>query len=226
MKQVERAVILAAGLGTRLKWLTDQRPKALMQVAGEPAITRVIRHLVTQGIKEIVVNAHHHREQLQGYVGDGSRFGCRVVISSEPELLDSGGGVRKAMTLFAGEGPFVVHNADVLSDIKVDVLAKNLPIDGVCICLVPNPPYHAAGDFVLQHGHVSLGTEDRYTFAGVSVWQPSVFDDYAVGEVFSLVQPLRRLMEQGQCRGLLHQGKWFDIGRPVDLMRANRAFSR
>lgn len=226
MRQVERAVVLAAGLGTRLKWLTDSRPKALMSVAGEPAISHVIRQLVTQGIKEVVVNAHHHGEQLQKYLGDGSRFGCRLTISYEQELLDSGGGVRKAMTLFAGAGPFVVHNADVLADIDLQVMAGRLPEDGACIALVVNPSYHPTGDFALQHGHVSLGEADRYTFAGVSVWHPSVFSHYTVGEAFSLVQPLHNLIEQQRCQGVLHQGNWFDIGRPVDLMRANRAFSR
>jgi len=226
MNQVERAIILAAGLGTRLKWLTDKRPKALMPVAGEPAITHVIRHLVTQGIKEIAVNAHHYGEQLKEHLGDGSRLGCRIVISDESELLDSGGGVRQALTLFAGAGPFVVHNADVLANVDVQAMAKGLPEDGACIALVPNPPYHPGGDFVLHQGDVSFGEEDRYTFAGVSVWQPSVFNDYAAGEVFSLVRPLSRLIEQGRCRGVLHQGRWFDIGRPADLMRANRTFGR
>lgn len=226
MNQVERAVILAAGLGTRLKWLTDSRPKALMPVAGEPAIVHVIRRLVSQGIKEIVVNAHHHGRQLQEYLGDGARLGCRIAISHEPELLDSGGGVRQAMTLFAGAGPFVVHNADVLADIDLQAMAERLPEDGVCIALVPNPPYHPDGDFVLHHGLVSLDGEDRHTFAGVSVWQPSAFDGYVAGERFSLVRPIRALIEQKRCQGGLHQGRWFDIGRPVDLMRANRILSR
>ena len=226
MKRVERAVILAAGLGTRLKWLTDRRPKALMPVAGEPAIAHVIRHLVAQGIKEFVVNAHHHAERLQEYLGDGSRCGCRIAISHEAELLDSGGGVRKAMALFAGVGPFVVHNADVLADIDVQAMARRLPERGACIALVTNPPYHRTGDFALQHGYVSLSGEDRHTFAGVSVWEPSVFSDYVAGEIFPLVRPLRGLIEQRQCQGILHLGRWFDIGRPVDLMRANRAFSR
>lgn len=222
MKRVERAVILAAGLGTRLKWLTDDRPKALMMVAGEPAIAHVIRRLVTQGVKSLVVNVHHHSGQLREYLGDGSRFGCRIAISHEPELLDSGGGVRQALTLLAGEGPVVVHNADVLADIDVQSLAAGLPEDGACVALVPNPAYNPSGDFSLHHGLLSLADEYRYTFSGISVWQPAVFDDFKRGDVFSLVQPLRMLIERGKCHGLLYQGRWFDIGRPGDLMRASR----
>lgn len=226
MKRVERAVILAAGLGTRLKWLTDSRPKALMLLAGEPAIVHVIRRLVTQGVKEIAVNAHHHGQQVADCLGDGARLGCRIVISHEPELLDSGGGVRQALSLLGGDGPLAVHNADILSDIDVRALARQLPAQGACVALVPNPPHNPAGDFALHHGHVALTDDDRYTFAGVSVWQPSVFDDYAVGEAFSLLQPLRSLIATRQCKGVLFHGRWFDIGRPADLMRAKRAFRR
>jgi len=226
MRQVEQAVILAAGLGTRLKWLTDSRPKALMSVAGEPAIAHVIRRLVAQGIKSIAVNAHHHWQQLEGYLGNGSRFGCRISISHEPALLDSGGGVRQALSLLSDEGPIVVHNADVLANIDVRLLAGHLPENGACIALVPNPPYNPAGDFALRCGRVSLDGSEHFTFAGVSVWQQSVFRDYAVGDVFSMVQPLRALIEKNRCSGLLYQGAWFDIGRPVDLLRANREFGR
>ena len=224
MKQVERAVVLAAGLGTRLKWLTNDRPKALMQVAGEPAIAHVVRRLVSQGVKNIAVNAHHHGQQLEAYLGDGARFGCRIVMSYEPELLDSGGGVRQALTLLAGEGPVAVHNADVLADVDVQTLAAHLPEGGASVALVPNPPYNPRGDFALHHGRLSLAEEGRHTFAGVSVWHPTAFDGYAAGEIFSLVQPFQALIERGLCRGLLYQGRWYDIGRPGDLMRANREF--
>jgi len=222
----KRAVILAAGLGTRLKWLTGQRPKALMRVAGEPAIGHVIRRLVAQGIREIAVNAHHHADQLLEYLGDGSRFGCLIVVSHESTLLDSGGGVRQALSKLPGSGLVVVHNCDVLADIDVHRLAAMVPDAGSSIALVANPPYHPDGDFMLRGSDVSLGGHDRFTFSGISVWDEQVFGSYAQGSVFSLVQPMRNLIGQGMCRGLLHRGDWFDIGRPSDLMRANRKMGR
>jgi len=226
MKRVERAVILAAGLGARLKWLTDKRPKALMRVAGEPVIGYVIRRLVAQGIREIAVNAHHHAEQLLEYLGDGSRFGCWITISREPKLLDSGGGVKQALLKLSGSGLVVVHNCDVLAGIDVRRLAAIMPGGGCSIALVANPPHHPNGDFILSGTDVSMSDHDRFTFAGVSVWDEQVFDSYPQGSVFSLVEPMRKLIGQGKCSGLLHRGDWFDIGRLSDLMRANRMMGR
>ena len=226
MKRVERAVILAAGLGTRLKWLTDSRPKALMRVAGEAAIGHVIRRLVAQGICEIAVNAHHHADQLVEYLGDGSRFGCRITISREAELLDSGGGVKQALSELLGSGLVAVCNCDVLADVDVHRLAALVPDGGCSIALVANPPHHPDGDFILYGTNVSISGSDRFTFSGISVWDEQVFDSYSQGSVFSLVEPMRELIGQGLCSGLLHRGDWFDIGRPSDLMRANRMKGR
>jgi len=224
MKKVERAVILAAGLGTRLKWLTDGRPKALMQVAGEPVIAHVIRALVKQGVREIAVNIHHHADQMRDYLGDGSRFGCRLVLSHEPSLLDSGGGVKQALKLLSGEGLFAVWNADVLSDINLHAMAARLQRSGAVIALVANPAHHPQGDFALGHDDlVRCGGDDRFTFSGVSVWHPDGFAIDSDGDLFSLTRPMRTLIAQHRCAGVLHSGYWFDIGRPRDLMLANRS---
>lgn len=223
MRRIERAVVLAAGLGTRLKWLTRHRPKALMQVHGEPVISHVIRRLVAQGIREIAVNAHHHAGQLHAWLGDGAAFGCHIVVSYEPSLLDSGGGVKQALGLLPGDGPVAVWNGDVLSDINVQMLAAAMPGQGAAIALVANPSHHPGGDFALQQGLVMAAGEPRFTFAGVSVWSASVFDEEPAGDVFSLTRPMRRLIAGGHCAGQLHRGQWFDIGRPRDLMQANRS---
>jgi len=228
MKQVERAVILAAGLGTRLKWLTCGRPKALMQVAGQPVIAYVIGRLVMQGVREIAVNAHHHADQMHAYLGDGSRFGCHLSISDEATLLDSGGGVKKALELLPGDGPFAVWNADVLAGINVQALAGILPVSlskpAAAIALVPNPAHHPAGDFALDGGMVKADEGTRFTFSGVSVWSADAFDDYRTGGVFSLTAPMRALIARERCAGIMHRGLWFDIGRPRDLMLANSRF--
>jgi len=221
-KPVERAVVLAAGLGSRLKWLTDTRPKALMQVAGEPVIAHVIRALVAQGIQDIVVNAFHHAEQLRVYLGDGSKFGCRLSVSYEDELLDSGGGVKQALELLPGDGPFAVCNADVLGFVDMRHLARELPEKGTAIALVPNPSHHPDGDFSLNRGYVEVDGDERFTFSGVSIWHADAFAAYQSGEVFSLIEPMREFIANKQCRGLVYRGPWFDIGRPRDLMQANR----
>ncbi|MDQ6970294.1 MAG: nucleotidyltransferase family protein [Mariprofundus sp.] len=222
MKHIDRAVILAAGLGTRLKWMTHERPKALMQIGGLPAITHVIRSLAAQGIHEIAVNAHHHADQLADYLGDGQRFGCNISISHEQDLLDSGGGVKKALALLPGNGAVLVYNSDVLADINVQRLAELLPAHGAALALVENPPHNPLGDFVLHGNNVTMNGYDRYTFSGVSVWNDSVFQNYEDNESFSLARSLRECMASDCCNGFLHHGYWFDIGRPRDLMRANQ----
>ena len=223
---VDRAVVLAAGLGTRLKWLTDSRPKALMQVRGEPVIAHVIRSLVSQGISDIVVNAHHHADRLKTYLGDGSRFGCRIRISYEPVLLDSGGGVKQALGFLPGSGLVAVCNADVLSNFDIRRLSEVIPTAGVAIGLVENPRHHPIGDFALNGTSVQAEGDNRLTFSGISLWHEKTFDEYEEGGIFSLVEPMRELIAGGRCSGIRHNGYWFDIGRPCDLMHANRLFDR
>jgi Nucleoside-diphosphate-sugar pyrophosphorylase involved in lipopolysaccharide biosynthesis/translation initiation factor 2B, gamma/epsilon subunits (eIF-2Bgamma/eIF-2Bepsilon) len=220
--RVERAVILAAGLGTRLKWLTRDRPKALIEVAGTPVIVHVIRELAAQGIRDIAVNVHHHAEKLVRALGDGSRFGVRLYYSREETLLDSGGGMRTAMQLLPGHGLLAVHNADVLADIDVQTLARACPEAGACLALVSNPAHHPAGDFALRHGLLVPDSEPRYTFAGVSVWEQNALDARLPGQVFPLVDTIQALADEHRCSGMLHGGFWFDIGRPCDLMLARR----
>ncbi|MDQ7011797.1 MAG: nucleotidyltransferase family protein [Mariprofundaceae bacterium] len=222
MECADRAVVLAAGLGTRLKWLTDNRPKALMQVAGTPVLVHVIRRLAAQGIHDIAINVHHHAEVLMKAVGDGAAFGVRLVFSREQELLDSGGGVVRALRLLPGDGLVAVHNVDVLADVDIRSLAEGMPAGGACLALVPNPAHHPQGDFALADGLIRDDGDVRYTYAGVSVWDPAVFANSPTGAVFPLIQPMRGLMAAGRLAGLLHRGAWFDIGRPRDLMRARR----
>jgi len=222
VRHVERAVILAAGVGSRLKWLTRNRPKALMPVAGQAAIVRAIRRLAAQGIRDIAINTHHHADVLETYLGDGSRFGVRLYFSFEDQLLDSGGGVRTALAVLPGDGLLAVHNTDVLSDIDVRKLAKLCPLLGCAIALTANPAHHPEGDFALRDGLVFDEGMPRHTFSGVSVWDEKALDGFAAGQAFPLVEPMRDLMGKRLCAGVLHRGAWFDIGRPVDLFRAGR----
>jgi len=225
-KEVNRAVILAAGLGTRLKWMTRNQPKALMDIQGEPAIAHVIRQLVGQGIRNIVVNTHHHADILMDYLGNGSRFGVNLIFSQESELLDSGGGVRTALDKLSGEGLVLVHNADVLADIDVQMLARRCPEYGCALALVTNPVHHPEGDFAIKNGLVNLQGSPRYTFSGVSIWHDSVFNSYPKNTSFSLLEPMKNMMKKQCCAGLLHRGQWFDIGRPKDVIRASREWKK
>jgi len=220
----DRAVILAAGLGTRLKWLTHNRPKALMQLGGMAAIERVLLRLAANGVRDVAVNTHHHAPILRDYLGDGSRYGVRLHFSHEPQLLDSGGGVLKALDVLPGDGPFYIYNADVLTDLPLAELMNRLPGNLGVLGLIPNPAHHPRGDFSLEHGKVVKHAHaNGATFAGVSLFTPEAFAPFAVGEKFPLTAVMKPLIEQGQLGGLIHRGQWFDIGRPRDLLQARAA---
>ncbi|MES0371830.1 MAG: nucleotidyltransferase family protein [Mariprofundaceae bacterium] len=227
MSRVNRAVILAAGLGTRLKWLTSNSPKAMMSIDGEPAIVQVIRRLAGQGIHDIAINVHHHAAKLIDYLGDGSGFGVRLYFSHESSLLDSGGGVRKAMDLLPGSGLILVHNSDVVADIDLQKLAHSVMTcadgSGAALALVPNPAHHPDGDFGITEGMVSLNRKPGFTYSGVSVWDEGSFSDYQSGETFPLTAPMKSLISQKKLSAVMHRGVWFDIGRPRDLMQARLA---
>ena len=222
--ETSRAVILAAGLGTRLKSYTEHKPKALMSIADEPAIVRVIRSLVAQGIHDIAINLHHHADLIQNTLGNGNHLNANLYYSYESSLLDSGGGVRTALDLLPQGEAVVVHNVDILSDIDVKALASHCPEDGSALALVHNPKHNQEGDFSLVQGRVSAKQNPSLTFSGVSVWDESVLRTYPSKQTFSLIKPIQQTMADNSCAGVLHQGFWFDIGRPHDLIQANRFY--
>jgi len=219
---IEHAIILAAGLGTRLTWLTKSKPKALMMIQGEPAIVHVLRQLSGQGIRNVVINVHHHAQQLMDALGTGAHWGMQITYSEEKKLLDSGGGVRTAMQYLPENVPFMVHNADIISDLDVHKLCQYLPAQGCALALVSNPQHHPSGDFSCQQHRVQRQGEPRYTFAGISLWHSQALLHYPCDTAFSLVQAMQEHIHHQTCAGLVHQGQWFDIGRPRDWMRANK----
>lgn len=219
---IEHAIILAAGLGTRLAWLTQKQPKAMMSIQGEPAITHVIRQLSRQGIRHMVINIHHHPQQLRDLLKQGQKLGVRIDFSHEKNLLDSGGGVRTAMQHLPEGVPFLVHNADIISDIEIQSLTTHHHSHGCTLALVKNPKHHPAGDFSCHHQHISLHEQPRYTFSGVSLWHTQSLQHLPINTSFSLVQVMHEHIKQKICTGFIHQGQWFDIGRPRDLIRANK----
>jgi len=217
-----KAMVLAAGLGTRMGRLTESTPKPLLDVGGETLIGRQLRRLAAAGITDVVVNVARHGEKIRDVIGDGHRYGVRVEYSDEgPEPLETAGGIVKALPLL-GTAPFVVANADVLTDFDFGGLA--LDGDDGQIVLVPNPEHHPAGDFAIDsRGRVSDRGE-RLTYAGIALFHPRLFAGLAPGR-----RPLKPILDaavaRGALRGLRYDGLWIDVGTPERLEAARARIS-
>ena len=122
-------MIFAAGLGTRLRPLTNDRPKALVEVAGKPMLQRVIERLKAAGVDEVVINIHYFGDKVTEFLEQNDNFGLTVHISDErqwsDEPLETGGGILKARQWLEGETPFIVHNADILTDLDLSAFYRN-----------------------------------------------------------------------------------------------------
>ncbi len=210
-------MILAAGRGERMRPLTDQVPKPLLEAGGKPLIQHHIEALREAGIIRLVVNHAHLGEQLVQALGDGRQFGVSISYSAEPEgALDTGGGIRQALPLL-GDAPFLVVNGDIWTDFPYATLSACEPAGLAHLVLVDNPAHHSEGDFGLRGEHVLLDKDvNKLTFSGIGVYRPRLFA--AVGaQRFPLAPLLRAAMDAGQVSGEHYRGDWMDIGTPQRL---------
>ncbi len=218
-----RAMILAAGRGNRMRPLTDHTPKPLLRVGGKPLIQYHIERLAAAGIRELAINHAHFGEQIEETLGDGSGLGVSIRYSPEGEgrALETGGGIFKALPLL-GPAPFLAINADIWTDCPFADLDRGLAADDLAhLVLVENPAHHPSGDFALDNGRVRSDGFPRYTFSGIGIYRPALFDGCTPG-AFPLAPLLRRAMDRGQVGGRLHLGHWHDIGTPERLDALDR----
>lgn len=210
-----KAMILAAGRGERMRPLTDQTPKPLLQAGGKRLIEYHIEALVRAGICDLVINHAHLGDQLEAALGDGSAYRAKIQYSDEQgQALETGGGIFNALSLL-GDEPFVVVNGDVWTD--YDFAHLQIPDEAdAYLVLVNNPPQHPKGDFMLRDQYVYDEQGARYTFSGISVLTPRLFEQCSAG-AFPLAPLLRQAMARGKVRGELFTGHWFDIGTPERL---------
>jgi N-acetyl-alpha-D-muramate 1-phosphate uridylyltransferase len=214
------AMILAAGRGERLRPLTDQLPKALVEVAGTSLLERHLAAVRAAGIRTVVINLGWHGEQIVERIGSGSRYGVAIVYSPEgDDVLETGGGIHRALPVL-GSDPFVVINADVYTDMPIPL---DLTEDGALahLVLVPTPAHKSAGDFDLVNGRIRNSDQPSLTFSGVAVYRPEFFAECSPGR-FPLAPMLRVAADAGQLTGSLHEGTWEDVGTPERLAALNR----
>jgi MurNAc alpha-1-phosphate uridylyltransferase len=213
-------MILAAGKGERMRPLTDTTPKPLLSVAGKPLLEYHLDKLVGAGFRELVINVSWLGQQIEDFVGDGSRWDCEVSYSREPEPLETAGGIVQALPLL-GEEPFLLINGDIWIDYPLPALAATDLAHGSLahLVLVDNPAHHAGGDFLLgANGSLSIreGAAAAFTYSGLAIYHPLFFRDLAPGKL-----PLRPVLEQGMGRrcvtGEYFAGNWLDLGTPERL---------
>ena len=214
------AMILAAGRGARLRPLTDEVPKSLVEIRGQSLLERHLENIRDAGIETAVVNLGWLGEKIVDRVGSGSRYGLDVIYSQEGDnVLETGGGIYKALPLL-GRDPFLVINADVYTDMPVPDTGLAAPVLGHLV-MVPTPDYREHGDFDLRDGLVRNDAVARLTFSGVAIYRPEFFMGCEAGR-FPLAPMLREAADAGQLSGELYDGPWADIGTKARLDAANR----
>jgi len=214
------AMILAAGRGERLRPVTDEVPKAMVEVRGEKLIDRHLHMLAGAGIETVIINLGWLGEQIVDHVESGERFGVRVVYSPEYDhVLETGGGIVRALPML-GSDPFWVVNADIYTDFELPdrELADDLLAE---LVLVPTPAHKARGDFELADGRTANSEQPTLTYSGIARYRPGFFAD-AGGGRFSVAPMLREAADAGTLGGTLHEGTWEDVGTPERLAILNR----
>ena len=238
MTEARTAMVLAAGLGERMRPLTLRLPKPLVPLAGRPLIDHVLDRLAAARVKTAIVNVHYLPEQLEAHLAARKGTPPEILVSDERGvLLDTGGGVKKALPLL-GHGPFFVHNADsVWSEGATPALSRMLrlwnPEEMDCLLLLApiatSIGYAARGDFSMApDGRLARRAEGEvvpFAFAGVSLCDERLFKDAPEGK-FSLNLLWDRALAPGKLYGMRMDGRWMHVGSPEALAEAESLFER
>jgi NDP-sugar pyrophosphorylase family protein len=237
---MKQAMIFAAGLGTRLKPLTDTMPKALVRVGGQPLIWHVIMKLKAAGYERIVVNVHHFAQQILDYLQANDNFGLDIRISDETSgLLETGGGIKKALPLFDSSEPILIHNVDILSNLDFNSLSMVAPPDALLVVSQRNTKrYLLFDDEYILDGWTNIETGEvrspypgidpidfkQLAFAGIQVLSPSAFPLFReMPDRFSIIDFYLKFCHQRAFMG--HEKKdlrLMDVGKIETLGQAEQ----
>ncbi|HAT72675.1 MAG TPA: nucleotidyltransferase [Elusimicrobia bacterium] len=217
-----KAMIFAAGLGTRLRPLTDNVPKALLEVGGAPMLELVIKKLAAAGVKELVVNTHHFHEKIEAFLRARNNFGLKAEISREAEFpLETGGGLKKAAAFFNDGKPFFAYNADVYSEMDLGALyAAHLSTGALATLAVRERSsrrhllFDAQMNLKGREGETEAAGLRPFAFSGIQVISPGIFAEMRETGVFSVTGVYLRLAGEGRpIKGFEDKSPyWSDIG--------------
>jgi|TARA_B110000196_G_C20917591_1_gene553644 MurNAc alpha-1-phosphate uridylyltransferase len=218
-----KVMLLAAGEGRRLLPLTQSLPKPMLMVGGKTLIDRWIDRFVDAGYREFVINTWHCGDMLMTALGDGSDRRIDIQYSPEPELLETGGGVKHALPLLGKE--FIVVSADTACDFDLENLPVSLGQGEAHLVMVDNPSHHPKGDFSLdENGNLGLNTK-CLTYAGIGLYSAALFNDSPSGP-FKLRLVMDRAIETGRLTGQHFRGFWQDVGTIERYHAVNRHFEK
>jgi NDP-sugar pyrophosphorylase family protein len=242
-----KAMILAAGLGTRLRPLTDDRPKALVEVAGRTLLEITLSRLRTFGVREVILNLHHFADMVIDYLRAHENFGMRIEVSREDNLLDTGGGLKRTADFFLEanqslQEPFILHNVDVLSTIDLERMIRfHTDEDALATLAVQN---RETSRYLLfdEHGQLcgrragrtnkrenrddemaSTGVEvQALAFSGIHILSPKIFSKMTEEGIFSIITTYMRLAAKAERIAAFRADAyyWRDLGRPDSIAQA------
>lgn len=238
------AMIFAAGLGTRLKPYTTNCPKALVELAGKPLLEHCILKLKAFGVDRIVINVHHFADQIEEFLLSKANFDMDIRISDERELLlDTGGAIKKAKSLFIPNAPILIYNVDILSSLKLEDLfaahksnqalaTLNLRDKNTSRCLCFNKEGLLSGWKNDASGEVkivneTINTSDAFSFSGIHIIESQLLDLIEEEAVFSIIDLYLRLAKSYRIAGYYDSSDlWMDLGKPEQLLLAEELLKK
>jgi len=222
------AMILAAGRGERMRPLSDATPKTLLRAGGKPLIAWQVEALARAGFRDIVVNAAWLAPLLVAALGDGEAFGVRIRWSIEEEPLETAGGIATALPLLP-PGPVLVVSGDIWTRFdyatllaRAGTMAGSAAPPRVHLVMVPNPPFHRDGDFVLDEGRIVLDGAGKLTFGNIGLYDTALFRELPRGVKLKFLPLYRDWIARGWVSGERFDGPWANIGTPADLTVLDR----
>lgn len=223
-----KAFVLGAGLGTRLRPLTERRPKPLIPVYGKPLITFGLDHLIANGITSFVINTHHCPETYDRLLPGGRYRGLPLEYRHEPVLLDTGGGM-KNVEPFVGDDPFVAYNGDILADFPLrPAIDRHLNSGNIATLILRSSggPLHVqARDGIVTdiRGKLGNGNDPAFLFTGITILSPEIFRHIPPGQIIPIIPIYLDLIRAGKMIGaeILDEGLWFDLGTRDSYLAAH-----
>ena len=237
-----KAMILAAGLGTRLWPITENMPKALVPINNTPLLEWVIKKLISHDFRDIIINVHHHADQIKSFLDGKDNFGIKITISDESEkLLETGGGLKKAAWFFNDGKPFLLYNVDILSDIDLSKLYK-FHLDSDAMVTLAVKTRKSVRYFLFDESNALVGWKNLLTnetktcrkiqsmtscfaFSGIHVIDPGVFKYFGDEDFFSLTDFYLKNASNFKIQGFNHsEDNWVDIGKFEGIKIATKLF--